>query len=48
MLAYLRKREAFAELGAGLRASVATAWRYVEETAALMSARSPKLSPALR
>jgi hypothetical protein len=48
VLVYLRKGETFSELGAGFRVSTATAWRYVEETVALLSARSPKLTAALR
>ncbi|MDX3111763.1 transposase family protein, partial [Nonomuraea angiospora] len=48
VLVYLRKGETFAELGAGFGVSTATAWRYVEETVALLSARSPKLDRALR
>ncbi|MBB5773675.1 transposase family protein [Nonomuraea jabiensis] len=47
VLVYLRKGETFSELGA-FRVSTATAWRYVEETVALLSARSPKLGQALR
>ena len=35
-------------LAAGFRVGTATAWRYVEETVALLSARSPKLGQALR
>src|SRR5437868_10074486 len=48
VLVYLRKGETFAELGAGFGVSTTTAWRYVEETVALLSARSPKLAAALR
>ncbi|GLZ09758.1 IS5 family transposase [Actinomadura sp. NBRC 104412] len=48
VLVYLRKGETFAELGAGFGVSTTTAWRYVEETVALLSARSPKLGQALR
>jgi hypothetical protein len=48
VLVYLRKGETFAELGAGFGVSTATAWRYVEETVMLLSARSPKLAQALR
>ena len=48
VLAYLRKDETFAEISAGFGVSVATAWRYVEETVMLLSARSPKLVHALR
>jgi hypothetical protein len=48
VLVYLRKGETYAELGAGFGVSTTTAWRYVEETVALLSARSPKLGQALR
>jgi non-ribosomal peptide synthetase component F len=48
VLAYLRKGETFAELAAGFGISTATAWRYVTETVALLTARSPKLRQALR
>ncbi|TDB84282.1 transposase family protein, partial [Actinomadura sp. 7K534] len=48
VLAYLRKDETFAEISAGFGVSAATAWRYVEETVMLLSARSPKLAQALR
>jgi hypothetical protein len=48
VLVYLRKGETFAELAAGFGVSVTTAWRYVEETVKLLSARSPKLDQALR
>jgi hypothetical protein len=41
VLVYLRKGETFTELGAGFGVSTATAWRYVEETVALLSARCP-------
>ncbi len=47
-LVHLRKGETFAEAAAGFGVSVATAWRYVEEIVALLSARSPKLWAALR
>lgn len=47
-LAYLRKGETFAELGGGFGVSTTTAWRYVNETVMLLSARSPKLGQALR
>ena len=40
-LAYLRKGETFAELGAGFGISTTTAWRYINETVMLLSARSP-------
>lgn len=48
VLVYLRKDETFAEVSAGFEVSATTAWRYVEETVMLLSARSPKLTAALR
>ncbi len=48
VLAYLRKGEAFAELAAGFAVGTTTAWRYVEETVALLAARAPKLRMAVR
>jgi hypothetical protein len=48
VLAYLRKGETFADLAAGFAVSIATAWRYVNEAVALLSARAPKLRAALR
>ena len=48
VLAYLRKGETFAELAAGFGVGTATAWRYVNETVALLAARAPKLRQALR
>ena len=48
VLAYLRKGEAFAELAAGFGVGTTTAWRYVEETVALLAARAPKLRTAVR
>jgi len=48
VLAYLRKGDPFAELGAGFGVSTATAWRYVNETVGLLAARAPKLRRALR
>ena len=48
VLAYLRKGEAFAELAAGFGVGTTTAWRYVEETIALLAARAPKLRKAAR
>jgi Helix-turn-helix of DDE superfamily endonuclease/DDE superfamily endonuclease len=48
VLAYLRKGETFAGLAAGFGVGVATAWRYVNETVALLAARTPKLRTAIR
>ena len=48
VLAYLRKGETFAELAAGFGIGTTTAWRYANETVALLAARSPKLRKALR
>ena len=48
VLVYLRKDETFAEISAGFAVSATTAWRYVEETVMLLSARSPKLTQAIR
>jgi hypothetical protein len=48
VLVYLRKGETFAELAAGFGVGVATAWRYVNETAGLLAARAPKLREAVR
>jgi hypothetical protein len=48
VLAYLRKGETFAELAAGFGVGVATAWRYVNETVALLAARTPELRKAVR
>jgi hypothetical protein len=48
VLAYLRKGETFAELAAGFGVGTTTAWRYVDETAALLAARAPKLRKAVR
>jgi hypothetical protein len=48
VLVYLRKDETFAEISSGFAVSATTAWRYVEETVLLLSARSPKLAQALR
>jgi hypothetical protein len=48
VLAYLRKGETFAELAAGFAVGTTTAWRYVEETIALLAARAPKLRTAAR
>ena len=48
VLAYLRKGETFAELAAGFGVGRATAWRYIRETIAMLSARAPKLRQAVR
>jgi hypothetical protein len=47
VLVYLRKGETFAELATGFGVGLATAWRYVEETTALLAARAPKLRKAV-
>ena len=48
VLVHLRKDETFAELAAGFGVGTTTAWRYVEETVALLAARAPKLRQAVR
>ena len=48
VLVYVRKGETFAELAAGFRVGTTTAWRYVNETVALLAARAPKLRKAVR
>ena len=48
VLAHLRKGETFAELAAGFEVRTTTAWRYVQETVALLAARAPKLRTAVR
>jgi hypothetical protein len=48
VLAYLRKGETFAELAAGFAVGTTTAWRYVEETVALLAAWTPRLRQAIR
>src|ERR1700740_2339692 len=48
VLAYLRKGETFADLAAGFSIGTTTAWRYVEETVALLAARAPKLRRAVQ
>ena len=40
VLAYLRKGETFAELAAAFGTPIATAWRYVTETVALLAAQA--------
>lgn len=47
-LVHLRKGEAYTEVAAGFGISVATAWRYVTETVALLAQRAPKLDHAIR
>ena len=48
VLAHLRKGDTFAELAAGFGVGTTTAWRYVEETVALLAARAPRLRKAVR
>ena len=48
VLACLRKGETFAEVAAGFGVGTTTAWRYVNETVALLAARAPKLRTAVR
>jgi hypothetical protein len=48
VLVHLRKGETFAGLAAGFGVGVATAWRYVKETVALLAARAPALRRAVR
>jgi hypothetical protein len=48
VLVYLRKGETFAELAAGFGVGTTTAWRYVNETVALLAGRAPKLRKAVR
>jgi len=48
VLACLRKGETFAEVAAGFGVGTSTAWRYVNETVALLAARAPKLRKAVR
>src|ERR1700757_3110305 len=48
VLVYLRKGETFAEVAAGFGVGTSTAWRYVNETVALLAARAPKLRRAVR
>jgi hypothetical protein len=48
VLAYLRKGDTYAELAAGFEVGTATAWRYIQETVALLAARAPKLRHAVR
>jgi DDE superfamily endonuclease/Helix-turn-helix of DDE superfamily endonuclease len=48
VLVYLRKGDTYPELAAGFEVGLATAWRYVEETTALLAERAPKLRQAVR
>jgi len=48
VLVHLRKGEPFAQVAAGFEVGTATAWRYVNETVALLAARAPKLRQAVR
>ena len=48
VLVYLRKGETFAELAAGFEVGISTAWRYVNETVALLAGRAPTLRTAVR
>jgi Helix-turn-helix of DDE superfamily endonuclease/DDE superfamily endonuclease len=48
VLVYLRKGETFAEAAAGFGVGTSTAWRYVNETVALLAARAPRLGTAIR
>ncbi len=48
VLVYLRKGETYPGLAAGFGVGTATAWRYVEETTALLAGRAPKLRKAVR
>src|SRR5512135_3074901 len=48
VLVYLRKGDTYPELAAGFGVGLATAWRYVEETTALLAGRAPRLRTAVR
>ena len=48
VLVYLRKGETFAEVAAGFGVGTSTAWRYANETVALLAARAPRLRKAVR
>jgi hypothetical protein len=48
VLAYLRKGETSGELAAGFAVGTTTAWRYVQETVALLATKAPKLRQAVR
>jgi hypothetical protein len=47
VLVYLRKGETFTEVAAGFEVGTTTAWRYVNETVALLAARAPRLRQAV-
>ncbi|WP_367141261.1 MULTISPECIES: transposase family protein [Streptomyces] len=47
VLAHLRKNETFAQVAGGFGVSVATAWRYVDETLEVLAAWAPGLREAL-
>jgi hypothetical protein len=47
VLVYLRKGETFTEAAAGFGVGTSTAWRYVNETVAMLVARAPKLRTAV-
>lgn len=46
-LVYLRKNDTFAQLAVGFRVGLATAWRYVNQTIALLAKFAPSLKEAL-
>jgi hypothetical protein len=48
VLVHLRKGETYAEVAAGSGVGIATAWRYITETVALLARRAPKLDQVLR
>jgi hypothetical protein len=48
VLVHLKKGETFAQAASGFGVGTTTAWRYVEETVALLAARAPKLRTAVR
>jgi hypothetical protein len=48
VLVYLKKGETFAQVAAEFGVGTTTAWRYAEETVALLAARAPGLRKAAR
>jgi Helix-turn-helix of DDE superfamily endonuclease/DDE superfamily endonuclease len=48
VLVYLKKDETYDQVAAGFEVSTTTAWRYVDETVALLAGRAPKLRQAAR